>query len=114
MPMSQMSSINPIRPSRDRPDRPKPVAVEPDVTPPRANAHLPVEVVLDLGTGLDPMVYAEYTRHSELGVVSIRIVDPTTGNVIREYPNAEVLEFTESLVAYADLGRRGSAPSTLA
>lgn len=100
------ASLSPIHPSR-RMDEPG-IAHErlPDTTPPVANRHLHSEVALDLGEGVKPMVYAEYTRHSGVGVTSIKIVDPETGRVILQHPSPEVVRFSEALEAYLSMGRR--------
>jgi hypothetical protein len=70
------------------------------------NSRLPMASVLDLGTGLQLPVYAQYTGDSSLNLVSIKIVDPSTVGVIRELPYDDMIEFSQAAESCAELARR--------
>lgn len=72
----------------------------------QVNSHMPWAASLDLGTGVAPLAYAEYTGNETIDRVSIKIIDPSTGGVIRELPHDELLSFSEAQLAYLELGRR--------
>lgn len=64
---------------------------------------------LELNSGRNAVAaYAKFTVHPETGVVSIKILDARTDEVIREIPPDEVLRIAEELQAYLALRRRGS------
>jgi hypothetical protein len=67
---------------------------------------MPWPALLDLGAGIRPSAYAEYSVNEAADRVSIRIIDPMTGAVIREIPREEILAFAEAETVYLDLGRR--------
>jgi uncharacterized FlaG/YvyC family protein len=67
---------------------------------------MPWPAQLELGSGAKAYAYAEYTGHEAVNRVSIKIIDPATGVVVRELPSEELLSFSEELTRYAELGRR--------
>jgi flagellar protein FlaG len=53
-----------------------------------------------------PQVYAQFSVSQKTGVVSIKIMDARTGDVVREIPSEEVLKLAEELQAYIEAGHR--------
>src|SRR5687768_11853270 len=101
-----VSEIQPVQPTAANDDLAPPAEMARKLEPIQANYHLPWPALLDLGAGIRPAAYAEYTVNEAADRVSIRIIDPITGSVIREIPREEVLEFAEAEAVYVDLGRR--------
>ncbi|MFN0072817.1 MAG: flagellar protein FlaG [Chloroflexota bacterium] len=102
----EISPISPVRGTQpvDEITPPAEVVREDDAS--RVNSRMPWAALLDLGTGIEPAAYAEYTGNDVINQVSIKIIDPSTGGVIREMPSSELLSLSEALSAYEDLGRR--------
>jgi hypothetical protein len=57
---------------------------------------------VNTATGLSQS-YAKFTVHPESGMVSIKIIDARTDQVIREVPPEDVLKIVEELQAYLKL-----------
>lgn len=101
-----VSEIQPIGEAQKPVEVPRPSDAARLSEPETVNSHMPWAAQLDLGTGIKPFAYAEYTGNQVIDRVSIKIIDPATGSVIREIPNEDVLSFSEALTAYVDMGRR--------
>lgn len=56
---------------------------------------------VDVGRGLASRAYARFSFNEKTGSVSIRIVDPRTDEVIREFPPERVALIAEELQALA-------------
>lgn len=63
---------------------------------------------MELQSGAGPFqAYAKFIVHPSSGVVSIKIIDSRTDQVIREIPSEQVVKIAEEMQAYIEAGRAG-------
>lgn len=92
--------VQPVRPA----GAPGHSAIRPAPGPLRPDARIPGMTEFDqmqvTSSGKAVQAYAKFTVHPQSGMVSIKIIDPITEEVIREIPPEQVIRIAEELQSY--------------